>query len=72
MLFLVLLKCMPESTISCLFAEKMEERKGKERKRKSYYAFGVGTSYYAFQFVIPMIEAVFSDFGLGRCWVCCQ
>ena len=31
-LFFVLLKCMPDSTLSCLVAEKMEERKRKEMK----------------------------------------
>ena len=32
LLFFVLLKCMPDSTLSCLVAEKMEERKRKEMK----------------------------------------
>ena len=70
-LFFVLLKCMPDSTLSCLVAEKMEERKRKEMKNCLivYNMGGFSSSGTLEEMNLFLVEVITSSW-LSSCLIC--
>lgn len=70
-LFFVLLKCMPDSTLSCLVAQKMEERKRKEMKNCLivYNMGGFSSSGTLEEMNLFLVEVMTSSW-LSSCLIC--